>query len=87
MKQFHHIDTMHSDLVHDVAYDYYGKRLATCSSDMRIQVWDLVAGETDVGESKEQWCKTAEWHGTSVFATLSCINISFSLSLCMSVWV
>jgi hypothetical protein len=23
----------HKDLIHDVAYDWYGRRLATCSSD------------------------------------------------------
>lgn len=23
----------HDDFVHDVSYDFYGKRLATCSSD------------------------------------------------------
>lgn len=28
----------HDDFVHDVAYDYYGKRIATCSSDEKIKV-------------------------------------------------
>lgn len=26
------ITTEHKDLIHDVAYDYYGQRFATCSS-------------------------------------------------------
>jgi hypothetical protein len=26
----------HKDLIHDVAYDWYGRRLATCSSDQAI---------------------------------------------------
>ena len=30
----------HADLVHDVAFDYYGSRLATCSSDHSFRVWD-----------------------------------------------
>ncbi|KAI8924044.1 WD40-repeat-containing domain protein [Entophlyctis helioformis] len=30
----------HDDLVHDIAYDYYGTRLVTCSSDQRVKVWD-----------------------------------------------
>lgn len=30
--------TGHDDFVHDVAYDYYGKRIATASSDERIKV-------------------------------------------------
>ena len=27
------LDTQHEDHVHDVAWDYYARRLATCSSD------------------------------------------------------
>lgn len=30
----------HDDLIHDIATDWYGKRLLTCSSDQRIKVWD-----------------------------------------------
>jgi WD40 repeat protein len=30
----------HADLVHDLAYDYYGQRMATCSSDQLLKVWD-----------------------------------------------
>ncbi|KAG5186185.1 nucleoporin-like protein [Tribonema minus] len=33
--------TNHADFVHDVKYDFYGKRLATCSSDQSVRVWDL----------------------------------------------
>lgn len=32
---------MHDDSVHDISYDYYGKRIATCSSDHCIKVWDI----------------------------------------------
>ncbi len=31
----------HEDYVHDVSYDYYGKRLATCSSDHKIKIWKI----------------------------------------------
>lgn len=34
----------HTDMVHDATFDYYGRRLATCSSDRVIKVFD-VAGE------------------------------------------
>jgi WD40 repeat protein len=34
----------HVDMVHDVQFDYYGRRLATCSSDRTIKVFEL-AGE------------------------------------------
>jgi protein transport protein SEC13 len=30
---------------HDAQLDYYGKRLATCSSDRTIKVFDVVDGE------------------------------------------
>ena len=35
----------HTDQIHDCQYDYYGRRVATCSSDRTIKVFD-VAGET-----------------------------------------
>ncbi|KAI9478154.1 MAG: WD40-repeat-containing domain protein [Benjaminiella poitrasii] len=35
-------DTGHEDLIHDISYDFYGKRLVTCSSDQRLKVWDFV---------------------------------------------
>lgn len=31
---------------HDAQLDYYGKRLATCSSDRTVRVFDVVEGET-----------------------------------------
>ena len=34
-------DTQHEDMIHDSQYDYYAKRLATCSSDRKIKVFDL----------------------------------------------
>ena len=34
--------TNHKDFVHDVAYNYYGKRIATCSSDEHIKVPAIV---------------------------------------------
>jgi len=39
------IDTRHDDHIHDVAWDYYARRLATASSDRTIKVW-AVDGET-----------------------------------------
>lgn len=28
----------HKDVIHDVAYDFYGQRMATCSSDQTVKV-------------------------------------------------
>lgn len=33
------LDPPHHDLVNDIAFDYYGKRFATCSSDKHIKIW------------------------------------------------
>ncbi|KAG1052004.1 hypothetical protein G6F43_005827 [Rhizopus delemar] len=49
-------DTGHEDLIHDVAYDFYGKRLVTCSSDQRLKVWDFVEREdASVWELSDSW--------------------------------
>ncbi|KAJ6555505.1 protein transporter SEC13 [Mycena sp. CBHHK59/15] len=46
------IETAHEDMIHDAQLDYYGKRLATCSSDRTVKVFDVVEGDTQkVGKS------------------------------------
>jgi len=35
------IDAEHKDLIHDVAFDFYGRRMATCSSDQSVKIWDM----------------------------------------------
>lgn len=35
------IRSEHKDVIHDVAYDYYGQRIATCSSDQTVKVNNL----------------------------------------------
>lgn len=56
-----HIPTDHQDLIHDVSYDFHGRRMATCSTDQTVQIWDL----QDNGE----WKCTASWksHSGSVW--------------------
>ncbi|XP_013396753.1 nucleoporin SEH1 isoform X1 [Lingula anatina] len=51
----------HKDLIHDVAFDFHGRRMATCSSDQNVKVWDL-------GEDGH-WTCTANWktHSGSVW--------------------
>lgn len=49
----------HKDLIHDVAYDFYGERMATCSSDQYVKVWD--------SDGLGGWRITASWkahHGS-----------------------
>ncbi|KAI5634964.1 nucleoporin SEH1 [Phthorimaea operculella] len=49
----------HKDLIHDVAYDFYGERMATCSSDQYVKIWD--------SDGHGGWRLTASWkahHGS-----------------------
>jgi WD domain, G-beta repeat len=48
------IQNAHADLVTDAAYDFYGVRLATCSLDHRIKIWQL-------DESDGTWTAIADW--------------------------
>mmetsp|Transcript_12233 Transcript_12233/g.16045 ORF Transcript_12233/g.16045 Transcript_12233/m.16045 type:complete len:330 (+) Transcript_12233:118-1107(+) len=41
MEEASRFHTNHKDYVHDMQFDYYGRRLATCSADMTIKVWDM----------------------------------------------
>ncbi|CAL7949876.1 nuclear pore complex protein Nup44A isoform X1 [Xylocopa sonorina] len=61
MFEAHSINAEHKDLIHDIAYDFYGQRMATCSSDQFVKVWD----EDEHGN----WHLTASWkaHSGSVW--------------------
>lgn len=41
------------DYLQGVAFDYYGSRMAVCSSDRKIKIFDL--------NSREEWEQTATW--------------------------
>ena len=49
---------------HDVQLDYYGKRLATCSSDRTVKVYDVMEG----GERKQ----VADLKGCASLACAAC---------------
>lgn len=54
------ITNAHNDLIHDAVLDYYGKRLATCSSDKTIKIFDIDGTqhrlvETLVGHEGPVW--------------------------------
>uniref|UniRef100_A0A6M2DM25 Protein SEC13 homolog n=1 Tax=Xenopsylla cheopis TaxID=163159 RepID=A0A6M2DM25_XENCH len=40
----HTIDTSHEDMIHDAEIDYYGLRLATCSADNTVKIYDIKNG-------------------------------------------
>jgi len=53
----HNIESGHHDLINDVAFDFYGGRLATCSSDHMVKVWD----QDEAGK----WHCTCKWKAHS----------------------
>ncbi|KAJ3037936.1 epoxide hydrolase, soluble (sEH) [Rhizophlyctis rosea] len=56
MNEVGQFDAGHEDLIHDVAYDFYGKRLVTCSSDQKLKVWDY-------NDDSGQWDLNETWKG------------------------
>lgn len=53
--------TGHADLVHDISYDFYGRHVATCSSDQQIKVFKL-------DKDSNEWEPSDSWkaHDSSV---------------------
>lgn len=35
------IRTKHKDLIQDIAFDFYGKRVATASLDQTVKIWNI----------------------------------------------
>ncbi|AMD21311.1 HER032Wp [Eremothecium sinecaudum] len=46
--------TGHEDLIHDICYDFYGRHVATCSSDQHIKVFRL-DNDTNEWELSDSW--------------------------------
>ena len=36
------VETQHDDMIHDCQFDYYARKLATCSSDRTIRIFDVI---------------------------------------------
>uniref|UniRef100_A0A3Q4G710 SEH1 like nucleoporin n=1 Tax=Neolamprologus brichardi TaxID=32507 RepID=A0A3Q4G710_NEOBR len=45
----------HKDLIHDVSYDFHGRRMATCSSDQSVKVSSLVLVAHDGSVWRVTW--------------------------------
>lgn len=56
--------SMHMDYIHHVAFDVYGRRMATCSGDRFVRIWDL----NDTGN----WNLVGEWQAHRSSVTYVC---------------
>jgi len=58
------VETDHKDLISDVAFNLYGSRVATCSSDQTVRIWEL-----DGPQGLANWKCTASWkaHSSAVW--------------------
>ncbi|VVT49075.1 uncharacterized protein SAPINGB_P002091 [Magnusiomyces paraingens] len=77
MSQFQPFIAGHEELIHDLNYDFYGKRIVTCSSDQYIKVFDKkntpllsAPNTTENGEenSEPEWklCDSWKAHDSSI---------------------
>jgi len=41
LNHFKIIPSNHDDYIHDISFDHYGRRVATCSGDRTVCIWDL----------------------------------------------
>ena len=69
------IETAHSDMVHDVQLDWHGRRLATCSSDRTIKIFQVDSSQQSdggagpaSGSSSQQLIDTLQGHTGPVWA-------------------
>ncbi|CAI2348861.1 unnamed protein product [Caenorhabditis sp. 36 PRJEB53466] len=54
----------HRDLIHCVAFDVHGRRMASCASDMTMAIWDR--------QTNGKWRRSAHWkcHGGAVWRVM-----------------
>ncbi|XP_058467896.1 protein SEC13 homolog [Malaya genurostris] len=50
------IDTGHEDMIHGAEVDYYGLRLATCSSDNSVKIFDIKSGAQTLAADLKGHC-------------------------------
>ena len=50
----------HDDYVHDISFDFYGKRIATCSSDQKIRIFE----KKTVDGGNVEWILTDDLTGS-----------------------
>jgi len=78
------VDTQHEDMIHDAQFDYYGKRLATCSSDKSIRI--LEVGEVNTPLADLRGHEGAVWQVAWAHPKFGSILASCSYDRKVCVW-
>jgi nucleoporin SEH1 len=66
------LSSLHSDYIHHVSFDNYGRRMATCSGDRIVRIWNLQAGGgTDGGTTAASGTPSGATSSTAVDGTTS----------------
>jgi WD40 repeat protein len=68
------IKTDHKDLIQDIAFDYYGKRVATASLDQTVKIWNI--------NEKNEWILKEE---LKVYCSIAFISVILYISSCIGV--
>lgn len=62
----------HDDIIHDLSYNYYGKRICSASADQYLKVWDMTTGavvDKDGNEQQHNWELSDSWKVSRCFLT------------------
>lgn len=79
------VDTGHEDMIHDAQMDYYGTKLATCSSDRAVKIFNIRNG-TQVLESELQGHEGPVWQVTWAHPMFGTILASCSYDKKVFIW-
>ncbi|KAF0694872.1 Aste57867_14272 [Aphanomyces stellatus] len=57
----HRVETEHMDMIYDMKMDYHSKRVATCSSDRTVRIYEATAGQNTLVASLDVACDGPVW--------------------------
>ena len=60
------LQSSHKDYIHDIAFDHYGRRIATASGDRTVKIWDL--------DENGEWTSSSEAGASEWKAHLSAVT-------------
>ncbi|KAI6653796.1 Nucleoporin seh1-like isoform X2 [Oopsacas minuta] len=80
------IPTSHVDTIHDATFDFSGQRLATCSADQHVCVWDTKADGQWECTTKFPAHKGPIWRIDWAHPQFGQLLVTCSFDCCVSIW-